>query len=93
VESATVERDDEGVDSGEASVAERAACSSADRTHAAQICRSALAETLLNESCLCQEGVLGRVDGPERLLGVALGLVREWLFRSAGVQGCAGHAG
>ena len=40
-----------------------------------------------SESCLCQEAVLGRVDGPERRLGVAFWLVREWLFRSAGVQG------
>ena len=36
---------------------------------------------------MCQEGVLERVDGPERRLGVALWLVREWLIRSAGVQG------
>ena len=46
-----------------------------------------LPSALPSESCLCQEAVRGRVDGPERRLGVALLLVREWLFRSAGVQG------
>jgi hypothetical protein len=39
------------------------------------------------QSCLCQVEGSGRVDRSERWLGVALWLVREWLFRSAGVQG------
>jgi hypothetical protein len=34
----------------------------------------------------------GAVDGG-RVSVVLLGVVREWLFRSAGVQGSAGHAG
>ena len=39
------------------------------------------------ESSLCQESVRGRVEAGRLSMGVALWLVREWLFRSAGVQG------